>query len=339
MADTTTTPPTDGLRRIVLTIVGVAAILVVLLIAFALPSARSAPHDVPVGVVGTPEAAARLQLQAHGFELSMYPDEAAARTAILDRDEYGAVVLTQPGRVTTLVATAASPSVATLVERLGQETAEASGSTATVTDVRAFPSDDPHGAGLAAGALPMALGGWIGALVIMMVLRTPGHRLVAALGLAVVGGLALALTLRYVIGTIDGHTLTTSLGAMLGIGATALAVLGLRTTLGGIGLGLAAVALIVLGNPLSGLTSAPELLPDPWGALGQLLPPGATGDLLRGLAFFDGHGTARPIVVLACWLVGGAALYAYGVRRAAPRARHEAGPKNVEEEIEEALEV
>jgi len=27
----------------------------------------------------------------------------------------------------------------------------------------------------------------------------------------------------------------------------------------------------LLGNPLSGLTSAPELLPQPWGAVGQLL--------------------------------------------------------------------
>lgn len=69
----------------------------------------------------------------------------------------------------------------------------------------------------------------------------------------------------------------------------------------------------MLGNPLSGLTSAPELLPSPWGSIGQLLPPGATGSLLRDLAFFHGHGTAQPIVVLVCWLIGGLALYVAGV--------------------------
>jgi hypothetical protein len=34
--------------------------------------------------------------------------------------------------------------------------------------------------------------------------------------------------------------------------------------------------------------------------IGQLLPPGATGAVLRDVAFFHGHGEARPILALAC---------------------------------------
>jgi hypothetical protein len=71
--------------------------------------------------------------------------------------------------------------------------------------------------------------------------------------------------------------------------------------LGAGGIGLAVLAVFLLGNPLSGLTSAPELLPQPWGAVGQFLPPGAGGSLLRSVAFFDGAGAAVPAWVLAAW--------------------------------------
>jgi hypothetical protein len=49
------------------------------------------------------------------------------------------------------------------------------------------------------------------------------------------------------------------------------------------------------------LTSAPEMLPQPWGVVGQFLPPGAGGTLLRSVAFFDGAGAAVPGWVLAAW--------------------------------------
>ena len=91
--------------------------------------------------------------------------------------------------------------------------------------------------------------------------------------------------------------------------------LGLREALGGPGLVVAALALILLGHPLSGLSSAPELLPTPWGAIGQLLPPGATGSLLRDVVFFNGNGIAHPLIVLGCWLLGGLVLYGLGLRR------------------------
>ncbi|HEV8165543.1 MAG TPA: hypothetical protein VGR74_14040, partial [Actinomycetota bacterium] len=73
------------------------------------------------------------------------------------------------------------------------------------------------------------------------------------------------------------------------------------TVVGAGGVVLAVLAVFLLGNPLSGLTSAPELLPQPWGVVGQFLPPGAGGSLLRSVAFFDGAGAAVPALVLAAW--------------------------------------
>jgi hypothetical protein len=44
------------------------------------------------------------------------------------------------------------------------------------------------------------------------------------------------------------------------------------------------------------------------GAIGQLLPTGATGGLLRGVAYFDGAGAGGHLVVLGAWALAGAAL-------------------------------
>ena len=149
----------------------------------------------------------------------------------------------------------------------------------------------------------------------MQVIGSTRERILAVLAFSVVGGLGMTAVIQFVLGTFDGNYWLTSLAAMLGIAATAMTVLGLRELMGAAGLGVAAVLLILLGNPLSGLASAPEMLPTPWGTIGQLLPPGATGSLLRDVAFFDGHGATHALIVLFCWLIGGMVLYASGLRR------------------------
>jgi hypothetical protein len=91
--------------------------------------------------------------------------------------------------------------------------------------------------------------------------------------------------------------------------------------------------MMLLGNPLSGLTSAPEMLPSGWGSLGQLLPPGAAGTALRSVSFFDGAGAGRPFLVLSAWIAFGLLLCAFGATRTRSRrvvhARHEASPVTV----------
>ena len=87
--------------------------------------------------------------------------------------------------------------------------------------------------------------------------------------------LRLCLLWRLVSGIGDGFC---------GIAATCFSVLGLGQLLGNPGIGLAAVLLVLVGNPLSGLATGPEMLPPPWGTIGQLLPPGATGTLMRSNA-------------------------------------------------------
>jgi hypothetical protein len=67
--------------------------------------------------------------------------------------------------------------------------------------------------------------------------------------------------------------------------------------------------MILVGNPFSAAAAAPELLPQPIGGLGQLMPPGAGANLLRSTGFFDGAGAAEHVAVLVVWtLVGLTAL-------------------------------
>lgn len=93
-------------------------------------------------------------------------------------------------------------------------------------------------------------------------------------------------------------------------------MLGLR----GIGLGL--LLMVFVANPLSGVGSAPELLPEPVGAIGQLMPPGAGGNLLRSTGFFDGAAAGERVAVLLAWVLGGLALLVGG--HAGERARRPA---------------
>jgi hypothetical protein len=63
--------------------------------------------------------------------------------------------------------------------------------------------------------------------------------------------------------------------------------------------------MIFIGNPFSGVTSAPQLLPTAVGHIGQWLPPGAGANLLRSTAYFHGHGAAGHLTVLLAWTVLG----------------------------------
>jgi len=133
-------------------------------------------------------------------------------------------------------------------------------------------------------------------------------RFVAAVVIAAGAAITIAALLRYVFGSIDHNMWGVAAGLTLGLLAAGLSMLGLGSLFGRAGLAIGALLALLLGNPLSGLNSAPEMLPSGWGALGQWLPQGATATLLRSTAFFAGEGAITAIAVLACWAVAGTAL-------------------------------
>jgi hypothetical protein len=103
--------------------------------------------------------------------------------------------------------------------------------------------------------------------------------------------------------------------------AIAALVAGLETLLGKAGAALAALTMVLIGNPFSGVATGPEMLPTAAGSIGQLLPPGAGGNLLRSTGLFDGAAAGSHIAVLAVWALAGLALLfvsAARSRRTAP---------------------
>jgi hypothetical protein len=299
-------------KKMAVTIAGLLTVMVILLAAFDLPGVHTAVKDVPVAVTGTSTAEVRLMTMLDraapdALDVSVVASGDAAQRMILDRDVYGALIVDND-TLTLETASAASASVATALTQMAQQLGKAMKLPVTVHDIRPLSSDDPKGVGLSAGALPIALGGWLAAMGIIALIVGVWQRLAAAAAFAVAGGFVLSGTL-FALGTLDTNYWTTSAAAMLGIAGTCYFVLGFERLLRGGGIAIAALVLILLGTPLSGLASAPEMLPHPWGALGQYLPPGATGTLLRNVSFFDGAAIARPIIVLVAWALIGLTAY------------------------------
>lgn len=300
-------PPAPHPRALLAVLLLVPAILALALWAFAWPAARTAPRDLPVGVAGPPAAAAsveqKLSRDGEAFEIHRYDDEAAARDAIEHREVYGAVVVTPKGPH-ALTASAASPTVAQALQQAVGGPSPA-GTASRSTDVVAAPEVDPRGAALSSSVLPLAIGGVAaGAMVTVLGLR--GTRAVAALlgSAALSGAVAAALTHSW-LGVLTGDWWAESASFGLISLAVSASVTGLGALLGPAGIGSGAMVMVLFGNPFSGVTSAPEMLPEPLGTIGQWLPPGAGATLLRSVGFFDGSASDSPVLVLTVWAVAG----------------------------------
>jgi hypothetical protein len=284
---------------------------------FAWPTSRQEPRDLPIGVAG-PQAATQAlekQLSAHegAFEVRSYPDEAAAREAIEDREIYGSFVATPEGS-RVLTASAASPSVAQMLTRAASEGATpAQAASVKVEDV--VPASSAT-AGLGSSVLPLVLAGILTGLMASMLASGALGRAGLVLAGAVLGGLTANVLIQSWLGVVEGDWLTNAGVLSLTILAIGSFVAGMKALLGNPGAILAAVTMVFIGNPFSGVASGPEMLPQPVGAIGQLMPPGAGGNLLRSTGFFDGAAAGGHVAVLVTWaLVGMAALLAAGLVR------------------------
>lgn len=315
-------------RRMIGVMLLIPLIAAVALAAFAWPAARVAPHDLPVGVAGPASATAPLQRglerRPDAFDVHRYDDEAAARAAIEERDVYGAVVVTPEGP-RLLTASAGGPAVAQLLREAVTAQAPA-GTEVPVTDVVATPAGDPRGGAFGASMLPLSLAGVAtGALVSLLALR--GFRALGALfGAAALAGLTATALAHSWLEVLAGNWWAEAGVFALAVVAVGATVAGLAALLGRAGIGLGALLVVLLGNPLSGVSSAPELLPESVGTIGQWLPPGASGSLLRSVAYFDGNAAGAPALTLTVWAVLGVAAMLAGARRAGAAPGDPASP-------------
>ena len=132
---------------------------------------------------------------------------------------------------------------------------------------------------------------------------------------SILGGLVATAIVQSWLDVVGGSWAANAAALTLTILAIASIVAGLMAVFGEAGAIAGALVMVLIGNPFSGVGSAPELLPEPVGGLGQLMPPGAGGNLLRSTGFFDGAAAGGYVLVLAAWgLAGVALLVAAGIR-------------------------
>lgn len=299
-------------------VLAVPVIVVITLSTFVWSAANLEPRDLPLGVAGPAEATgpieAMLSERNGAFDVHRYADAAAATEAIEDREVYGAVVAAPDG-LTLLIASAASPTVAALLRE------NLAAPEVTVLDVVPADPDDPRGAAFTSMILPLVLAGIIGGVIVSLLGR-PGLKQVGILAAtAAACGLVTIVMVQGWLGIIEGPWLLNAGVVALAVLAIASVIAGLNALIGPPGIALGALLIVFVGNPWSGVASAPELLPKAAGFTGQLLPPGAGGNLLRNTAFFDGAGGGGQLAVLLVWTALGLGAIVAGAAMQRPRPR------------------
>ena len=189
------------------------------------------------------------------------------------------------------------------------------GAVVPVRDVVPVDADDARGAGFAAGFLPLAITSLLAGILIFFFVHRRAARLTAVVTFAAGAGLAGAAVQQGWLGIVPGDYFAVAGGLALVSLAISGAMTGLAALLDRGGLALGAVVMFLVGNALSGIAAAPEMLPQPWGAVGQWLPIGAGGTLLRSIAYFDGRGAGFAAMVLTAYALGGLLLILLGRRR------------------------
>lgn len=314
-----------SLRTAVALVIGVVVVQALLVPLFASPAANLGPRDLPIAVAGPAQAvdgvAQKLAEHDGAFEITKLADADAADRAIRDREVYAAIVVTPTGPELH-TATGAGPAVAALLTGAAQQLGN--GTPVTVVDVVPSTPDDPRGGGFAAAYLPLLLTGMVVGILLTLLVSSWAARLAGVLGYAALSGLAGALVMRDWLGVIGGgYWADAGTIGLVGLAVSG-TLAGLGSLLGRPGIGLGALIVFIVGNPLSAVAAAPELLPQPWGAVGQGLPAGAGATLLRSTAFFDGAGGGTAALVLSAYAIVGLILIVFSRGKATAEPTPEA---------------
>ncbi|MFD0308741.1 ABC transporter permease [Streptomyces sp. NPDC127119] len=329
-------PDSASLRRLMVGVVLVPVIVTMALSAFAWSSSRLAPRDLPVAVVASMPGADKLTSglqRGDAFDVHSYDSEDAAREAIRDRDVYGAFVVSPQG-VTTLTATAASVPVSRVVIEVGNGLAKKIGgkdATARTVDVVAADPQDPLATGFSSSVLPLVLTGVLSAILIVMLSKPGLLQLGSLIGAAALSGVCAGLIVQSWLGIVGGNWVANA--SVMGLTVFVISVMsaGSAAVVGRSGMVAVSLLMVFMGNPFAGVSSAPEMLPEPAGWIGQMLPPGAGGNLLRGTAFFDGAAVGVPLAVLLVWAGLGVTGLLFGARGSAAEPVGDGEPAPVKE--------
>lgn len=192
------------------------------------------------------------------------------------------------------------------LEQMKAQAEQTSAMAVKTTAVVPLSESDSSGTGLTIAAFPLVMGGTIGGVLSLNLIKGTWRRFATASLYAVIAGAVTALILSTWFGFIPGDfaTLWAAFGATYL--ATASFMIGMGALLGPTaGLGVGAVVTMFIGNPISGASMPSVFLPGAWGQIGQMMVPGASSTLLRSIAYFPEAATSGQWLVLGSWIAFG----------------------------------
>ena len=325
-------------RRAVFLVLGALTLMVLFIVSYvgALHSPR--PSRVPFDLVAPAPVAGQLSSRLNGLpgqplSVSVQGTAAQARSGVLNRDVYGALVVspaTVAPRDTLYVASGGGAALSSALRGLIGTAEVRQHRALTVVDLAPAPqAKDFDGLSSFYLTVGWCVGGYLCAALLTVSARAkPSNRRRGAIRTgamalyAVAGGILGAVIVGPVLGALPGP-----LWGMAGLGALVVFAVGvltlaLQALTGIIGIGLAVLVVVIAGNPSAGGVFPWPMLPTFWRAIGPWLPPGAGTWTARSIAYFHGNAVVRSLLVLSAYAVAGAVVTLLVALR--PPGRHAA---------------
>ena len=292
--------------------IAASAVFVAVFVALTLSAFHEpAPHDLPVGIVGSAAATAQVEHALDGaapgsFRLRGYPSEASATTAIARREIDGALVVSSAS-LRLLVAQAGGTGPEQALNGAFTALAARSGRHLIVSDVDPPKASDSQALSswfvVLSVLIPSMAAGSASAMAFRRARRT--WAFTAPVAAAVVIG-AVAAAIADGIAGLGNYAAITGVVALFSLAVAAPTALLARVWPPLVAV--AVLAFIVLGIPVSGgPANLASFTPGFLRVLFPVLPLGVAASAIRDVVYFGGHATTPYIWTLAAWALAGVA--------------------------------
>ncbi|NEB93509.1 ABC transporter permease [Streptomyces bauhiniae] len=302
--------------------------------------ANPTPRDVPVALVN-PDihatlAGAFIKGMDQALDSSLRPrifrSYGAARDSVEQQKSFAIISPLAGNRVLLDTSSASGASVAEVLETAAPRVGAQLGAEVTVRDLKPLGRGDPRGLAIFYISLAAVVLGFVGATqlgVHASDLRPP-ERIVVTAVLALLGGFAIQAVVGWWLRAARLPFPQSWAILALTMFASGLVYTMFKTLFGSRWAMIPTWGLmIILGNPSSGGAVSWPLLPQPLGAIGRWLPPGASVNAQHNAVYFSGHQMVMPYLVLSGWaVVSGAVFWIYRDRYEGTPSRSTSGRRS-----------
>jgi hypothetical protein len=328
-------------KRAVFLVLGVLGLQVLFVMSYVGALHSPSPSRVPFDLVAPAPVAGPLSSRLNGLpgqplSVSVKGTAAQARGGVLNRDAYGALVVSPVSvapRDTLYLASGGGAALSNALKGLIGAAEAQQHRSLTVVDLAPAPqSKDFDGLSSFYLVVGWSVGGYLCAsLLTISAGAKPSNKRRAAVRAgamalyAIAGGILGAVVVGPVLGALPGPVWgMAGLGALV-VFSVGMLTLALQALTGVIGIGLAVLVVVIAGNPSAGGAFPWPMLPPFWRAIGPWLPPGAGTWTARSIAYFHGNAVLRSLLVLSAYAVAGSAVTLLFTLRAAGRHAAPAG--------------